>query len=271
MELDLRGKTALITGANNPLGIGATVALEFAREGANVALTYKRMATAYDERRTAAYGLDWYHKRRAGDAREVTAALATLGTGWLAREADITQPSEIARLYDAVEERFGAVDILVNNAADYAEQDTIFTIDERAIDGTFAVNVKGTLLMTREFVARFQARGGTCGRIINLSTDAAQSFAGQIAYGSSKAAVEAFTRAIAREVGPLGITVNTVAPGPTQTGYIDTGLERAVLPGIPLGRLGTGQDIANAIVFLASSRAEWITGQVIRVDGGHES
>lgn len=107
------------------------------------------------------------------------------------------------------------------------------------------------------------------GRIINMSTDAAQAMPGVITYGSAKAAVEALIRSIAMEIGHLGITVNTVAPGPTQTGYIDAELENSVLPTIPLGRLGETQDIADTILFFASEKASWITGQVIKVSGGH--
>jgi 3-oxoacyl-[acyl-carrier protein] reductase len=269
MELQLDGKTVLITGANNPLGIGAATALAFCREGANVAIVYKRLHLPFDEQKAGQYGTDWYYKRLTEDAGAVEQSLRAANANYLVVEADISLPAEVSSAYTLVEERFGQVDILVNNAAAYDEQDTIFTIAASGIDKTFGVNVKGSLLMIHEFVARFQARNGASGRIINLSTDAAQNFAGQIAYGASKAAIEAFTRSIAREVGHLGITINTVAPGPTQTGYIDEDAERALIPHIPLGRLGTGQDIANLIVFLASAKADWITGQVIKVSGGH--
>ena len=104
---------------------------------------------------------------------------------------------------------------------------------------------------------------------INLSTDAAQSFAGQISCGASKATVEAFTRSIAREAGPLGITVNTVAPGPVQTGYLTPDREEEQRQQIPLGRVGRPEDIADVIVFLASNQARWLTGNVIKVSGGH--
>ena len=106
-------------------------------------------------------------------------------------------------------------------------------------------------------------------RLINLSTDSAQVFAGQITYGASKATLEALTRSVAMEVGKYGITVNSVAPGPTQTGWIDEELEKAVLPLIPIGKLIQPEDIANTIVFLASEQARMITGQVIKVSGGH--
>ena len=133
------------------------------------------------------------------------------------------------------------------------------------IDDTFAVNVRGNILMTREFVNH---RSGY-GRIINISTDAAQVFAGQITYGASKATLEALTRSIALEVGQYGITVNCVAPGPTQTGWIDAELEEAVLPLIPMGKLIQPEDIAETILFLSSEQARMLTGQVIKVSGGH--
>ena len=129
---------------------------------------------------------------------------------------------------------------------------------------TFAVNVRGSVLMTREFVKYRHDYG----RIINVSTDAAQIFAGQITYGASKATLEALTRSIALEVGKYGITVNCVTPGPTRTGWIDEDFEKTVIPLIPMGKLIQPEDIAETILFLASKQVRMITGQVIRVSGG---
>ena len=170
-------------------------------------------------------------------------------------------------IYSAVLERYGRIDILVNNAAvdDENGLDTIEKITQKVIDDTFAVNVRGSIMMTREFVNH----RGDYGRVINISTDASQIFAGQITYGASKATLEALTRSIALEAGKYGITVNCVAPGPTQTGWIDAELEKAVIPLIPMGKLIKPEDIANTILFLASMQAGMITGQVLKVSGGH--
>ena len=267
IDYGLQGKVALITGANNPQGIGATTALAFAREGAKVVLVYKRVPRTFDTSKTAQNGADRYFQANAGDAGEVEQRLKQLQADYMILESDITDEAAVRGIYAAVLERFGRVDILVNNAAegDMDGLDTIEHITPEVIDETFAVNVRGGVLMIRELVRHH----GDYGRVINLSTDSAQIFAGQIAYGASKASMEALTRSIAMEVAKYGITVNCVAPGPTQTGWIDEELEKAVLPLIPMGQLIRPQDIAETILFLASEQACKLTGQVIKVSGGH--
>ena len=265
MELNLKNKVVLITGAHNPQGIGAATALKFAEEGASVVIVYKRLQFKYNPDNAHENGFDKYHKMLSEDALTVEQKLRAITDNYLIIEKDISDKNAANYIFEIIGEKFGRVDILVNNAAMYTENDTIFTIDEQGIDTTLNVNVKSAVLLINEFVKR--AKSG--GRIINISTDAAQRFAGQIMYGASKATMEALTRSIAMEVGKLGITVNTVAPGPIQTGWIDNNLEQQVLPQIPLGRIGTPDDIADTVIFLASDRAEWITGQVIQVSGGH--
>ena len=263
----LKDKVAIITGANNPQGIGAATALAFAREGAKVVLVYKKLFRAFDENQADKNGVDRYFAANAGDATDVERRLKEMGAEYLVLERDISNEDAVKEIYDAVAEKYGKADILVNNAADGDMDgiDTIETITQRVIDDTFAVNVRGSILMTREFIRQ----RGEYGRIINLSTDAAQVFAGQITYGASKATLEALTRSIALEVAKYGITVNCVAPGPTQTGWIDEDLEKAVIPLIPMGKLIQPEDIAETILFLASEKAGMLTGQVIKVSGGH--
>ena len=267
VDYGLKDRVALITGANNPQGIGAATALAFAGEGAKVALVYKKVSRPFDANKTDRNGVDRYYQANAGNADAVERRLKEMGADYLILESDISDEAAVKDIYSAVLERFGRVDILVNNAAadDETGADTIEKITQNVIDDTFAVNVRGSLLMMKEFVNH----RGDYGRIINISTDAAQVFAGQITYGASKATLEALTHSVALEVGKYGITVNCVAPGPTQTGWIDGDLEKAVTPLIPMGKLIQPEDIAQTILFLASGQAKMVTGQVIKVSGGH--
>ena len=263
----LKNRVALITGANNPQGIGAITALAFAREGAKVVLVYKRIQRSFDKNKTDRNGADRYYQANAGNADIVESKLKEMHADYLILESDITHEDAVKEIYSKALEQYGRVDILVNNAADGDMDgfDTIEKITQNVIDDTFAVNVRGSILMIREFVNH----RSDYGRIINISTDASQVFAGQITYGASKATLEALTRSIALEVAKYGITVNCVAPGPTQTGWIDADLEQAVVPLIPMGKLIQPEDIAETILFLASEQARMLTGQMIKVSGGH--
>ena len=262
----LKDKVALITGANNPWGIGATTALAFAREGAKVVLVYKKVDRPFDSSKTDRNGVDRYYGANAGDASIVESKLKEMGADYLIIESDISNEGCVKEIYASAIAKYGRVDILVNNAATDDENgfDTIEKITQNVIDDTFAVNVRGSIMMMREFVNN----RGDFGRIINISTDASQVFAGQITYGASKATLEALTRSIALEVAQYNITVNCVAPGPTQTGWIDEDFEKVVVPLIPMGKLIQPEDIAETILFLSSEQAKMITGQVIKVSGG---
>ena len=266
LDYELKNKVAIITGANNPWGIGAATALAFAREGAKVVLVYKKVNRPFDASKTDRHGVDRYYCANASDASAVEAKLKAINADYLIIESDISNEESVKEIYNKTFNMYGKVDILVNNAAADDENgfDTIEKITQQVIDETFAVNVRGSLLMTREFVNR----RNEFGRIINVSTDAAQAFAGQITYGASKATLEALTRSIALEVAQYGITVNCVAPGPTQTGWIDEDFEKIVVPLIPMGKLISPADIAETILFLSSKQARMITGQVIKVSGG---
>ena len=263
----LKNRVALITGANNPQGIGATTALAFARQGTKVVLVYKKVLRQFDKSKTDRNGTDRYYAANAGNADIVESKLKEINADYIILESDISNEDAVKEIYSTVMQRYGRIDILVNNAAVDDENgfDTIERITQNVIDDTFAVNVRGSILMIREFIKH----RGNYGRIINISTDASQIFAGQITYGASKATLEALTRSIALEVGKYGITVNCVAPGPTQTGWIDADLEKTVIPLLPMGKLIQPEDIAATILFLASEQARMLTGQVIKVSGGH--
>ncbi len=267
IDYGLKNKVAIITGANNPQGIGATTAFAFVREGAKVALVYKKIQRDFDENKTDKNGPDRYYKANAGDASKAEKKLKEMKANYIIIESDISNENAVEEIYSKVIKHFGKIDILVNNAADGNMDgfDTIEKINQNIIDNTFAVNVRGSILMIKELIKH----RGNYGRIINISTDSSQVFAGQITYGASKASLEALTRSIALEVGKYGITVNCVAPGPTQTGWIDTNLEKSVTKLIPMGKLIKPEDIAETILFLASKQAQMLTGQVIKVSAGH--
>ena len=266
VDYGLKDKVVIVTGANNPRGIGATTALAFAREGTKVVLIYKKIMRPFDAAKMDRNGVDRYYGANAGNTEAVECKLKEMGADYIVLERDISDEGNVKEIYSAVLEKYGRIDVLFNNAAtdDETGCDTIETITQKVIDDTFAVNVRGSILMTREFIKQ----RGNFGRIINVSTDASQIFAGQITYGASKATLEALTRSIALEVAQYGITVNCVSPGPTQTGWIDDEFEKVVVPMIPMGELIQPEDISETVLFLASEQARMITGQVIKVSGG---
>jgi len=136
------------------------------------------------------------------------------------------------------------------------------------IDAHFAVNARGYALLMKEYIARHIRRQARWGRIINISTDAAHSHPSALSYAASKHAIESYSRSAAVEVGKYGITVNVLSLGPIQTGWMTPEQETALGAGIPMGRCGTSEDVADAIVLVASEQARWLTGQLIYVGGG---
>ena len=136
-------------------------------------------------------------------------------------------------------------------------------------DRIFAVNTRAPVLMMAEVARRYIKRGAQFGRIINVSTAGAERFPSEVTYRASKFALEGYTRSAATELGKCGETVNAVSLGPVQTGWITSMLERAILPTIPLVRIGTPEEVADVVLFLASHQARWLTGQRIYIGGGH--
>ena len=268
----LDGKVVLITGANNPYGIGAATAKAFAAQGSRVFLHFFRSPEAHPEEEAHRPGPAFYRAQQGKTADGVLEEIRRTGGRAEAWECDLSDPANIPRLFDRVEEAFGPVDILVNNAASW-QGDTFLPdgdtfISTESYERNFAVNARAVALMMAEFARRFVRRKGNWGRIVNVSTDGASAFPGEVSYGASKHAMESYSRAAAIELGPHGITVNVVAPGPVQTGYITPEMEKSLSARIPLRRVGRPEDVADAIVFLASEQARWSTGQLLYVDGG---
>lgn len=270
----LERKVVLITGANNPYGIGAGTARAFAVQGAKVFLTYLRESpqtygvSEEEARKASTFSKALGRHLSSQSADRVIGEIRESGGEVEAMELDLAQVDQIPRLFDAAEEAFGQVDILVNNAAHCMYPDNVLDTSTERIDRHFAVNTRAVVLMMQEFGVRHIRAKRSWGRIINISTDS-YIHLGNTAYGASKHAMESYTRAAAHELGAYGVTVNTVSPGPVQTGYYDEATVRAQESVIPLQRIGRPEDIANAIVFFASNQACWITGQRLYVGGGH--
>jgi 3-oxoacyl-[acyl-carrier protein] reductase len=219
-------------------------------------------------------------------ADNVIKTIRDLGGKCYAWEADLADPDNIPRLFDRAENKFGHIAILVNNAAYdkcdmfipqselrknplFVDEYPMTTITACSHDEHFAVNSRAVALMMAEFGRRHIERKARWGRIINISTDGARGHASNVSYGASKYAAESYTRAAAIELGPYGITVNVISPGAVQTGWMPAKLEKSLTEIYPLCRIGTPEDIANAVLFFASQQADWITGQVLYVGGGN--
>ncbi|HXU90112.1 MAG TPA: glucose 1-dehydrogenase [Methylomirabilota bacterium] len=245
----LDGRVALVTGASR--GFGRAIALAFAREGADVAVNYRASAS---------------------NAAEVATAVQKLGRGALVVEADVASDRDVNELIGATLSRFGRLDILVNNAG-IMERGVFADVPVSAYTRMFGTNVTGTMLCTRAALPAMIER--RYGRIVNVSSQLARAGVGTggfAAYAATKGAIEAFTRAVALEVGEHGITVNALAPG-----GIDTDMSRAVMTPeyrarrtkeLAVRRLGTLDDVAYAALCLADDAAGYLTGQVLQINGG---
>lgn len=255
IDPNLQGKVVLVTGATS--GIGHAIARAFDVQGARIAVHY------LSDPSTPPDGVTWEH---VTPPECVAKDLAASLTDAAAVDVDLGVDGAPAALLDLVEQELGPVDVLINNAAHCEMPDSILNATEAGLSRHYRVNAIAPVALIGELARRQQGR--ECS-VINISTDSARAFAGQVGYGTSKAALEAATRAAAIELGPAHIRVNAVAPGPIQTGWMTAEVAQQVESMIPLGRVGYPEEVADACLFLASHQARFITGQVLQVAGGH--
>lgn len=245
-----KATTVLITGASR--GIGAATALAAAREGYDVAVNYLNNEAA---------------------AQQVVQAVRHRGRRAVAIQGDVGRPNDIHRLFDAAQEHLGPLAALVNNSGITGPIGPFSRTTEATIERVFQVNVLGLMQCSRLALENFQAHG-TAGIIVNVSSVAARTGSPNeyIHYAASKAAVDTFTLGLAREVAASGIRVCGVSPGSTLTGIHaaagEPGRPARVAPNIPMGRLAQPEEIAEAIVWLLSPAASYMTGTVVQCAGG---
>jgi 3-oxoacyl-[acyl-carrier protein] reductase len=244
----LEEKVAIVTGASK--GIGASIAKHLAAEGAAVVVNYASSKK---------------------DADQVVGEITRNGGRAIAVRANVAKQAEVAYLFSETQAAFGRLDILVNNAGIY-EFSPLEDVTDEHFHKQFDVNVLGVLLASKEAVKHFGAAGGS---IVNISSGASTLTPPNTSvYSATKAAVDAITRSLAKELGPRGIRVNAINPGMVETegvhaaGVMESDFRKQIEAQTPFGRIGQTQDVAPTAVFLASGDAGWITGETLRVAGG---
>ncbi|NRT91877.1 SDR family oxidoreductase [Clostridium beijerinckii] len=243
---NLEGKVAIITGASR--GIGSAIARQLSALGAKVVVNYSNNAVK---------------------AEEVVEEITKSGEQAVAIKADVSNIKDVERLFSETITKFGKVDILVNNAGVILYK-LLSDVTEEEFDKLFNINVKGTYFACQQAMKHMEDNG----RIINFSTSVVGSmFPTYSVYAATKGAVEQITRQLAKEFGPKKITINAVAPGPINTELFNVGKTDEQIEAIrqmnSFGRIGEPDDVANAIEFLVSDKAQWITGQTLRINGGY--
>ncbi len=283
INFQLENKVVLVTGANH--GIGAAIARAFAAQGARVFITFYREPCPYSDqelRQAIANGTGgdvFYRAMQQQSADLLIENIHSQGGVAVAEEMNLADFNNIPRLFDLCETDLGGVDVLINNhtlcvletfdpSLITNESGGARLVTAAGIDAHFAVNARAYALLMAEYLQRYLNRGAVSGRIVNISTDAAHAHTANISYAASKHAIESSTRSAAAEMGKYGITVNVIAPGPIQTGWISPKSVKGIASATPLGRVGEPEDIADVAVFLASEQARWVTGQLIYVGGG---
>jgi NAD(P)-dependent dehydrogenase (short-subunit alcohol dehydrogenase family) len=248
MDLGLKGKVALVTGAGSQIGFGKGVAMVLAKEGCNV------VANDVDLK----------------GAEQTAAEVRALGCEAIAIKADISSSAEVKEMVKAALKRFGRIDILVNNAGVCTLPKLFLEMPEEEWEPHLKVNLRGVLNCTKAVVDHMVSRKS--GKIISISSSAAKTGGYKITvYGAAKAGIAVFTKGLAAELASSGINVNCIAPGPGNTGFARNappGFLEYYTKTMPLGKMITPEDVGNMAAFLASDVSSNITGQIFSVDGG---
>lgn len=251
----LSGRVALVTGATRRQGIGAAICRELARAGATICFT---VWPSYD--RTMRWGV--------GNDEPIELREEIIATGVRCEifTVDLSLPDTPRELLSDVTRSFGKPTILVNNAA-YSTESDYLTIDPEVLDRHYAVNMRAPVLLASYFARSLEPDDH--GRIVNITSGQSLGpMPNELAYALTKASLETLTRTLASELAERGATINTINPGPTDSGWISEELYKVLLPRFPSGRIGTPQDAARLVYFLVSPEGGWITGQVIHSEGG---
>jgi 3-oxoacyl-[acyl-carrier protein] reductase len=244
-KMEFKGQVALVTGGTR--GIGKAIAEELARKGVNVVVAGRNLTAA----------------------NEVAESLSVLGIKAVGKRLDVSNSAEVERVFDEIRTEFNRIDILINNAG-ITKDGLLMRMKEEAWDSVMDINLKGVFLCSREAIKDMAKQ--RYGRIVNITSVAAfMGNPGQANYSASKAGIVGFSKTVAREYAGRGVTVNAVAPGFIETAMTDAlseNIKEEMKKLIPLARFGSVEDVANAVVFLASPDSGYITGQVIHVNGG---
>lgn len=252
----LNNKIAIVTGASRSTGIGTAISRSLAALGADIFFTHWH---AFDEREGNGGEPGW--------PEHLSKELESLGVRVSHMEADLAKPETPALIMDQVEKTMGIPSILINNAT-YELSTNFRNIDKNILDQHYAVNIRGTILLTTEFAKKFESQHtkNSPGRVIFLVSGGPDP--NNLAYIATKAAIIGLIEPLSVGLAPLNITVNGFNPGPTDSGWISEELKQHLLTMFPTGRIGLPEDAARGISLLASDESQWITGQVIKSEGG---
>jgi len=251
----LDGRIAIVTGASRERGIGTAICRSLAHEGADIFFTHWGR---YDE------SMEWGAEYHWPD--QLARELRHSGVQASHLEVNLADPDAAKTILDEVRAVLGQPSILVNNAT-HSTQDGFKNLSVEILDAHYAVNVRGTCMLCVEFARRFDGQTGA--RIINMVSGQDKGpMPGELAYVATKGAISAFTVSLAAEVASLGITVNAIDPGPTDSGWMSREIKEFLTPKFPMGRIGQPEDAARLAAFLVGDDAQWITGQIIHSEGG---